>query len=99
MLGSWLNYIYIYVYFQQIFVQFIKYFFQLQSDNGIQEAHQAGKAIKNENLKFDMVFTSTLKRAFMTANIILSYCDQPKPPLIKNWQLNERLQDNFLIKG
>jgi len=60
------------------------------SDNGIQEAHQAGKAIKNENLKFDMVFTSTLKRAFMTANIILSYCDQPKPPLIKNWQLNER---------
>ena len=61
------------------------------SENGIQEAHQAGKAIKNEDLIFDTVFTSTLKRAVTTANIILSHCsDQPKTPLIQNWQLNER---------
>ena len=60
------------------------------SENGIQEAHQAGMAIKKEKLTFDTVFTSTLKRAVMTANIILSYCDQPEPPLIKHWQLNER---------
>ena len=60
------------------------------SENGIQEAHQAGIAVKKEKLTFDTVFTSTLKRAVMTANIILSYCDQPIPPLIKHWQLNER---------
>ena len=61
------------------------------SENGIQEAHQAGKAIKNEVLIFDTVFTSTLKRAVTTANIILSHgIDQPKTPLIQNWQLNER---------
>ena len=57
------------------------------SENGIQEAHQAGIAIKKEKLTFDTVFTSTLKRAVMTANIILSYCDQPEPPLIKHRNL------------
>ena len=61
------------------------------SENGIKEAHQAGKAIKDENLKFDTVFTSTLKRAVMTTNMILSISsDHPKPPVIQNWQLNER---------
>ena len=60
------------------------------SDNGVQEAHKAGKEIQHENLTFDTVFTSTLKRAIKTADIILSYCDQAQPKLVRNWRLNER---------
>lgn len=60
------------------------------SDDGVQEAHNAGKAIKCQGLTFDTVFTSTLKRAQITADIILSYCEQPQPKLVSHWRLNER---------
>ena len=60
------------------------------SENGFSEAHKAGEAIKSENLTFETVFTSTLKRAVITADIILSYCDQPQPRLVRHWRLNER---------
>ena len=59
------------------------------SDNGIKEAHEAGKAIKAHGLYFDTVFTSLLQRAEETANIILQYCDQ-KPKILQHWRLNER---------
>ena len=59
------------------------------SDNGIKEAHEAGKAIKAQGLVFDVVFTSLLKRAEETADIILQYCDQ-KPQILQHWRLNER---------
>lgn len=60
------------------------------SENGVQEAHRAGQQIQNENLTFDTVFTSTLKRTQITADIILKYCDQTQPEIISNWRLNER---------
>ena len=61
------------------------------SDNGIKEAHEAGEAIKAQGLVFDTVFTSVLKRAEETANIILQYCDhQPPPKILQHWRLNER---------
>ena len=60
------------------------------SDNGIQEAHRAGQAIKAAGLHFDTVFTSVLKRAEETANIILQYCDHPNPEILQHWRLNER---------
>ena len=46
------------------------------SDQGIEEADKAGQNFKNLNIKFDIVFTSELKRAQETAKIILKNLDQ-----------------------
>ncbi len=44
------------------------------SENGILEAKAAGTALKN--IKFDTVFTSTLKRAYNTASLALTEAGQ-----------------------
>tara|TARA_Y100001936_G_C15942941_1_gene595783 strand:+ start:386 stop:1000 length:615 start_codon:yes stop_codon:yes gene_type:complete len=41
------------------------------TEQGRQEASDAGKVIGQKGLKFDVVFTSTLKRAYHTAEILL----------------------------
>ncbi len=46
------------------------------SDQGIKEADKAGQNFKNLNIKFDIVFTSKLKRAQETAKIILKNLNQ-----------------------
>ena len=46
------------------------------SDQGIEEADKAGQNFKNLNIKFDIVFTSELKRAQETAKIILKNLNQ-----------------------
>ena len=46
------------------------------SDQGIDEANKAGQNFKNLNIKFDIVFTSELKRAQETAKIILKNLNQ-----------------------
>ena len=46
------------------------------SEQGIEEANKAGQNFKKLNLKFDLVFTSELKRAQETAKIILNNLDQ-----------------------
>ena len=56
---------------------------------GIEEAHNAGMIINNLNINFDLVFTSALKRAQNTAEIILKEINQPLST-IKNQALNER---------
>ena len=56
---------------------------------GIEEAHNAGKIIKNLKINFDLVFTSALIRAQNTAEIILKEINQPLLT-IKNQALNER---------
>ena len=56
---------------------------------GIEEAHNAGKIIKNLKINFDFVFTSALVRAQNTAEIILKEINQPLST-IKNQALNER---------
>ena len=56
---------------------------------GIEEARNAGKIISNLNINFDLVFTSALKRAQNTAEIILKEINQPLST-IKNQALNER---------
>ena len=65
------------------------------SDQGVQEANRAGQNFKSLNLKFDIVFTSELKRAQNTAKIILENLkqfDQLKlqNKIINNFNLNER---------
>lgn len=60
------------------------------SEKGLNEAHQAGKTLKSEGFRFDVAFTSVLKRAIRTLDITLDEMDLMWIPVIKNWRLNER---------
>ena len=65
------------------------------SEQGIDEANKAGQNFKNFNIKFDIVFTSELKRAQDTAKIILKNLDQwnhlyGRRKVITDIKLNER---------
>ena len=59
------------------------------SENGVTEAEKSGKLIKELNIDFDMCFTSYLKRAINTLEIILEVLGK-KYKYTKNWELNER---------
>ena len=59
------------------------------SDQGVEEAKISGELIKNLNLNFDVCFTSYLKRAINTLEIIMKVIKK-KNKFIKAWQLNER---------
>ena len=65
------------------------------SEQGIEEANKAGQNFKNLDIKFNIVFTSELKRAQETAKIILQNLGQwdflnNKGKIISNINLNER---------
>ncbi|MEJ5352331.1 MAG: 2,3-diphosphoglycerate-dependent phosphoglycerate mutase [Melioribacteraceae bacterium] len=60
------------------------------SEKGVEEAHQAGKVLKQEGYTFDIAFTSVLKRAIKTLYIVLEEMDLMWIPVIKSWRLNER---------
>lgn len=60
------------------------------SENGINEAKSSGKKLKKSGIKFDLVFTSVLKRAIKTTNYALEEMDLLHIPVIKHWRLNER---------
>lgn len=60
------------------------------SEKGVQEAHEAGQVLKREGFSFDVVYTSLLKRAIKTANVVLEEMDQLWLPVIRSWRLNER---------
>ena len=65
------------------------------SEQGIEEANKAGQNFKNLDIKFNIVFTSELKRAQETAKIILQNLDQRnflnnEGKIISNINLNER---------
>lgn len=61
------------------------------SAKGLAEAEGGGKLIKAEGLKIDVAFTSYLKRAIKTCNIVLEHADQLFVPQHKSWRLNERM--------
>ena len=65
------------------------------SEQGIEEANKAGQNFKNLDIKFNIVFTSELKRAQETAKIILQNLGQwdflnNEGKIISNINLNER---------
>lgn len=60
------------------------------SNKGLEEAHNAGNELKNENYSFDIAYTSFQKRAIKTLNIVLEEMDQLYIPVVKSWRLNER---------
>ncbi len=61
------------------------------TDKGIEEAINAGKLLKEEGITFDQVFTSTLKRANITAELALKEAGQAD--LIKSMIYHEDLRE------
>ena len=60
------------------------------TERGVIEARWAGRLIKTQGVKFDAAFTSGLKRAQNTLDIILSEIDQTSVPITRDVKLNER---------
>jgi len=60
------------------------------SDKGLREAKAAGALLKKEGFVFDIAFTSVLRRAIRTLQIILDEMELMWIPVIKSWRLNER---------
>jgi 2,3-bisphosphoglycerate-dependent phosphoglycerate mutase len=60
------------------------------SDKGVAEAHQAGQLLKAQALRFDIAFTSDLKRAQRTLDIMLDELGQTGLKTLVDRRLNER---------
>ena len=60
------------------------------TEQGVKEAREAGRKLKAQGLKFDIAFTSALKRAQRTLDLMLAELEQTNIPVIKNQALNER---------
>ena len=60
------------------------------SEQGIQEAHEAGKKLKILGYTFDVAYTSYLQRAQKTLDIILTELSLINIPIFKSYKLNER---------
>ncbi|HUW69169.1 MAG TPA: 2,3-diphosphoglycerate-dependent phosphoglycerate mutase [bacterium] len=60
------------------------------SEKGVEEARAGGTAIRQADLAFDIAYTSVLKRAIRTLNIVLDVLDLQWIPVFKSWRMNER---------
>jgi 2,3-bisphosphoglycerate-dependent phosphoglycerate mutase len=60
------------------------------SEQGRQEAQEAGRLLKAEGIAFDIAFTSVLKRAIRTLWMALDEMDMMWLPVERTWRLNER---------
>ena len=59
------------------------------SENGVAEAKEAGRKLKDAGIQLDQAYTSVLKRAIMTLHYALEESDQLWIPEVKSWRLNE----------
>ena len=60
------------------------------SEKGVEEAHDAGRLLKQEGFDFDLAHGSVLKRAIRTLWIALEELDLTWIPQQLSWRLNER---------
>lgn len=60
------------------------------TEQGIAEARSAGRKLKAQGIRFDIAFTSALKRAQRTLDLLLEEMGQTNIPVIKDQALNER---------
>ena len=60
------------------------------SEKGVQEARNAGQRLLAAGFDFDLAYTSVLKRAIKTLDLVLEEMDLLWIPDEKSWRLNER---------
>lgn len=60
------------------------------SEQGIGEAKTAGRLLSEGGFKFDLAYTSVLKRAIDTLAIVLKEMHEENLPVKRSWKLNER---------
>jgi 2,3-bisphosphoglycerate-dependent phosphoglycerate mutase len=60
------------------------------TEQGVNEAKEAGRKLKAQGLVFDVAFTSALKRAQRTLDLALGEMGASNTPIIRDQALNER---------
>lgn len=60
------------------------------TQEGHAEAAAGGRALAEAGFDFDVCYTSRLKRAIHTLDIVLAEMDREWLPVVKTWKLNER---------
>jgi len=60
------------------------------SEKGEAEAREAGRLLAGAGFRFDLAYTSVLKRAIKTLWLILEEMDRMWIPVQQSWRLNER---------
>jgi len=60
------------------------------TEQGVNDARAAGRKLKAQGLTFDVAFTSALKRAQRTLDLVLGEMGQTGIPIIRDQALNER---------
>jgi 2,3-bisphosphoglycerate-dependent phosphoglycerate mutase len=60
------------------------------TDLGREEAHAAGRLLREGGYDFDLAYTSVLRRAIKTLWIVLDETGLEWIPVVRAWQLNER---------
>ncbi|MBN3324693.1 PMGE mutase, partial [Atractosteus spatula] len=63
---------------------------QKLSPEGIKEAQDCGRLLKELGFEFDLIFTSILSRSIQTAWLLMEAMGQEWVPVHKSWRLNER---------
>nr|WP_248913756.1 2,3-diphosphoglycerate-dependent phosphoglycerate mutase [Polyangium aurulentum] len=61
------------------------------SEKGLEEARAAGRMLAAEGLRFDVAYTSVLKRAIKTLWVVLEELDLMWIPIHESWRVNERM--------
>ena len=60
------------------------------TEQGVSEAREAGRKLKAQGLTFDVAYTSALKRAQRTLDLMLEEMGQTGLPIVRDLALNER---------
>jgi len=60
------------------------------TDNGVSEAKYSGQQLRTAGAQFDLAFTSILKRAVKTLQLIQEELDLHWVPVVRSWRLCER---------
>lgn len=60
------------------------------TEQGMKEAKEAGIALRKQGFHFDLAYTSVLRRAEHTLDLILKEMGEENIEIKRNWRLNER---------
>ncbi len=60
------------------------------TSQGVEDAHLMGKKLKDKGIVLNRGYSSVLKRAIVTLDIILEEMGQKDIPVTRDWRLNER---------